>query len=114
MIAEKCESKILNMGEKGKLREAFLSMFRQMAVAADEAEAPASTVILRLYDDDSDLKPGDWAPELHLVIRKVDRVKTPEEVKEEEVFNQSVEAHREPAASGPDKADTEGTEEDSA
>lgn len=76
MIRKECVEKILSLGENQPIRKAFLQMFEQMAKEADKNGDPASTVILQLYDEDSKLQPGDWAPELYLVLRKVEDVKT--------------------------------------
>ncbi len=118
MIPNECANKIMSFGGDKEIRLSFLSMFNHMAEEGDKGNVPASTMILQLYDNDSNLQPGDWAPEIHFVLRKVDRVKTPEEIETERKFNESVraayEAGEPPAAHLPEKVDKSGAEEGSA
>jgi hypothetical protein len=83
MIHEDCRDRILQI----QLNPPNLvGLFNKLS---DEAEAnglPAATVAAVFYDENCNLKEGDWAAELHLVVRKVsderedDRPELPEGV----------------------------------
>lgn len=66
--------KVLGLGQSESIKQGFLDLYRAMANEANIDGAPAKTVVLPLYDASCALEPGDWAPEIHLVIRKVESV----------------------------------------
>ena len=68
------ERKIMALGRGEAVNRGFLDLYRVMANEAVLDGSPAKTMILPMYDKDSGLKPGDWAAELHFVIRKVESV----------------------------------------
>lgn len=72
------EDKVMGLGKGEAVNRGFLDVFRAMANEANFDGAPSKTMILPMYDDSSALQPGDWAPEIHLVIRKVEAVGEPE------------------------------------
>lgn len=67
---------ILNEATKAKLLalkvnpQAYLELFEAIAADAEISDIPSATCIVPIYDE-GDLSPGDWAPELHFVIRRV-------------------------------------------
>ena len=71
--------KVMALGRGEAVNRGFLDIYRAMANEANIDGSPAKTMILPMYDKDSGLKPGDWAAELHFVIRKVESVGEPEE-----------------------------------
>ena len=73
------EDKTLALGQGEAVNRGFLDIFRAMANEGDIDGSPAKTMILPMYDAQSGLQPGDWAAELHLVVRKVESVAQPEE-----------------------------------
>lgn len=66
--------KIMALGRGEAINRGFLDLFRAIANEANIDGSPAKTMILPMYDRDSGLKPGDWAAEIHFVIRKVESV----------------------------------------
>ncbi|MCI0564662.1 MAG: hypothetical protein MN733_39850 [Nitrososphaera sp.] len=66
------EKKIMNLGKGEAVNRGFLDLYKAMANEANYDGAPSKTIILPMYDSESGLKPGDWACELHFVIRRVD------------------------------------------
>lgn len=50
--------------------EAYLELFEAIMADAQIRELPAATCVVCLYDE-GDLQPGEFAPELHFVVRKV-------------------------------------------
>ena len=50
--------------------QAYVELFAAIAADAEMRNLPSATCIATIYDD-GDLSPGDWAPELHFVVRKV-------------------------------------------
>lgn len=68
------EKKTLALGRGEAVNRGFLDIFRAMANEGNIDGSPAKTIILPMYDKDSGLKPGDWAAEIHFVIRKVESV----------------------------------------
>lgn len=69
-----CEQKVLSIGEGESLRRGFLDIFRATINDCLQQDLPSGTLIIPFYDGDSNLKPGDWAAELHLVVRQVESV----------------------------------------
>lgn len=68
MINEKVKAKILGL----KLtNEHLLSLFEEIAADVKIREIPAATLVVACFEY-GDLEPGDFAPELHFVVRKVD------------------------------------------
>ena len=50
--------------------QAYLELFAAIAADAEMRNLPSATCIATIYEE-GDLSPGDWAPELHFVVRKV-------------------------------------------
>lgn len=50
--------------------ELMLQVFENIAGDCLIRESPAGTLVVLLYKD-GDLEPGDFAPELHFVVRRV-------------------------------------------
>lgn len=68
------ERKVMALGRGEAVNRGFLDIYKAMANEANIDGSPAKTMILPMYDSASGLKPGDWAAELHFVIRKVESV----------------------------------------
>jgi len=73
------EDRVMNLGKGEAVNRGFLDIFRALVTEADFDHSPIKTMILGMYDKDCNLQPGDWAAELHFVIRKVESVAQPEE-----------------------------------
>ena len=71
MIKPDCESKIRSM-MANSTGQSFCDLFNAIANDASIERKPSATLVLPLYDDTSKLESGDWAPEIHFVIRKVE------------------------------------------
>lgn len=71
-LPDDVQKKIMGLGRGEAVNRGFLDIYRAMANEANIDGSPAKTMILPMYDKDSGLKPGDWAAELHFVIRKVE------------------------------------------
>ncbi|MHC4121591.1 MAG: hypothetical protein ACYSWO_29310, partial [Planctomycetota bacterium] len=76
MIKDSCKQIIWDWGKPGfegdkEVRRGLIDIFQ--AISEDPAieHLPGVTHILPCYDENSGLVAGDWAPELHLVLRKV-------------------------------------------
>ncbi len=76
MIRSECKEIIWGLGDNSSIRQAFIELFDAISDDAMIRELPAVTHILPCYDENSGLQPGDWAPEIHLVLRKVEDVET--------------------------------------
>ena len=74
ILPSDCEQKVLALGKGEAVNRGFLDIFRAMANEANIDGSPSKTMILPMYDASSGLQPGDWAPELHFVIRKVESI----------------------------------------
>lgn len=94
------EQKVLSLGHGEAVNRGFLDIFRALANEANLDKSPMKTMILGMYDAQSNLQPGDWAAELHFVVRKVESVAQ----QEEGTPGQDV-----PAVRGPDE-DAEGND----
>lgn len=68
------EKKIMALGESESLRRGFLDIFRATAKDAEIQNLPSGTLMIPFYDAESGLQPGDWAAELHLVVRQVESI----------------------------------------
>jgi len=69
-----CEEKIMGLGNNESIRRSFVDLFRAVTNNAIVLGVPNATEVLLLYDEDSNLQPGDWAAEIHLVVRQVESV----------------------------------------
>jgi hypothetical protein len=49
----------------------LVGLFNKLSDEAESNGLPAATVVAVFYDEHCKLKEGDWAAELHLVVRKV-------------------------------------------
>lgn len=83
-IPAACETNLRNTFSQEGFVDQIVNLFNQMVGHAEENELPAVTVSLPLYSRESGLVEGDWAPEIHLVGRKVIGVEDPEEVEDQE------------------------------
>lgn len=72
MIPEQCKDKIRAMSQQDNIREGFVELFTAVSNDADICNLPAGTLVIPMYDEDDNLQPGDWAPELHFVVRRVE------------------------------------------
>lgn len=66
--------KVLGLGSNESVNRGFLDLFNAMVNESNIDGAPAKTVIIPMYDASCALEADDWAPEIHLVIRKVESV----------------------------------------
>lgn len=71
MIHPDCEKKILDIGHGSSVNQAFVDLFKAVAGEMEVTGAPSGTLVTMFYDEESDLKPGDLACELHFVVRRV-------------------------------------------
>jgi hypothetical protein len=78
MLHSDCISKILGLCQGESVRDNFLSLFEAVQNDAEQQFLPHSTLAYPFYDEDSDLKPGDWVAELHFVVRQVEAVDGPD------------------------------------
>ena len=74
MIRSECKQIIWGLGDNASIRQAFVELFTAFSDDAAIRGIPSVTHILPCYDENSGLQPGDWAPEIHLVLRKVEDV----------------------------------------
>lgn len=83
-----CENKIRTLGESESIRQGLLDLFKAMVKESEIEEEqlgetfPHKSLAWLMYED-GDLEPGDWAAELHLVIRKVETVEQTTEAETE-------------------------------
>lgn len=71
-LAPDCVKKIEGLGDNESIRRGFRGMFEALANEATSQKLPASTMVMVLYDENSNIQPGEYAAELHLVVRKVE------------------------------------------
>lgn len=71
MIHHQCQERIMKMGDDATIRRGLVDMFNAASKDAQEKDLPSATLVVPYYDDQCNLQPGDWAAELHLVVRKV-------------------------------------------
>lgn len=76
MIPSACQDKIWTLGDNESVRRGFIDLFNALSNDAEIQGLPSATLILPFYDETSGLQPGDWAPEIHLVLRRVESVDT--------------------------------------
>lgn len=74
MIRQECKDFIWGLGANESIRQGFIELFVAFSDDAAVRGLPAVTHVLPCYDENSGLQPGDWAPEIHLVLRKVEHV----------------------------------------
>jgi hypothetical protein len=72
MISEKCKNFIMNLGTDPEVRVGFINLFDAFSEDPNIQDLPAVSYVLPCYDESCGLQPGDWAPQIHLVLRKVD------------------------------------------
>lgn len=72
MISTKCKQFIMRLGDNDEIRKGFIELFEAFSNEPMNQELPAVTYILPCYDESCELQPGDWAPQIHLVLRKVE------------------------------------------
>lgn len=71
-LADGCVRKIENLGNKESIRRGFRSLFEAITQEALAHHLPASTMVMLLYDEEDQLQSGEYAAELHFVVRKVE------------------------------------------
>lgn len=71
MIRNECKEIIMGLGNDKEVRQGFVELFEAFSEDPAVQELPATTYVLPCYDENSGLQPGDFAPEIHLVLRKV-------------------------------------------
>lgn len=69
-LNQDCINKIKAMASDNT-GQSFCDLFTAIANDSEVQNKPSATLVLPLYDEGSNLRGGDWAPELHFVIRKV-------------------------------------------
>lgn len=69
-----CEKKILSLGEGESVRRGMLDIFKATVNDVVIQGLPNGTCVVPFYNEESGLKPGDWAAELHFVVRQVESV----------------------------------------
>ena len=69
-----CEDRIMKLGNNESIKKGFVDLFRAVSNEAVLKKVPSATFVQLLYDEDSNLQPGDWAAELHFVVRQVESV----------------------------------------
>ena len=67
---EKCIGNVKEFGQNIKA-EHLISIFNQMEIEAKDQDLPAITLITSLYGP-GEVEPGDFAPEIYFVLRKVE------------------------------------------
>jgi hypothetical protein len=68
------EKKILGLGSGEAVNRGFLDLFKAVVNDCIQQNLPNGTCIMPFYDEDSGLEPGDWAAEIHFVVRQVESV----------------------------------------
>ena len=58
--------------------QAYLELFEAIAADAEIRSVPSATLIVPIFEL-GDLSPGEWAPELHFVCRRVAEEPEPEQ-----------------------------------
>lgn len=71
-LPDDVQQKIMGLGRGEAVNRGFLDLFTAMANEGDIDGAPSKAMILPMYDASSGLQPGDWAPEIHFVLRRVE------------------------------------------
>ena len=66
-LTEAIKAKIMGLKVNN---QAYLELFEAIAADAAMRDVPSATCIVPVYEY-GDLSPGDWAPELHFVVRQV-------------------------------------------
>jgi hypothetical protein len=84
-IHEDCKKKIQAFGGNESIKQGLLDLFEAVSNDAEAQGLPSGALVMCLYDEDSNLQPGDWAAELHIVARKVETIdETPDDVREDD------------------------------
>lgn len=68
-IAPDCLRKVEAIGQNAG--RGFADIFRAMATELSLSDDPSQTLVVPMYDETSGLKPGEYAAEIHFVLRKV-------------------------------------------
>jgi hypothetical protein len=68
MIHSDCTNRIMQTQLNS---QNIVGLFNKLSAEAEENGLPAATVVAAFYDEHCTLEVGDWAAELHLVVRKV-------------------------------------------
>ena len=66
-LTEAIKAKIMGLKVNN---QAYLELFEAIAADAEIRGVPSATLVVTVYGE-GDLSPGDWAPELHFVVRRV-------------------------------------------
>jgi len=74
-LTEAVKAKILGVKVSN---QAYLELYEAIMADAQIRELPCATCVVLLYEE-GDLSPGDWGPELHFVVRKVEEPETDSE-----------------------------------
>jgi hypothetical protein len=69
-----CERQVMALGGNDSIKRGLLDIFKATVQDTIIQGLPNGTCVIPFYDKDSDLKPGDWAAELHCVVRQVESV----------------------------------------
>jgi len=72
MIPDACIKRIEHIAKMENITLGFVEMFQAASNEAAVLEKPSVTIVVPLYDEECKLQTGDYAPELHFVVRKVE------------------------------------------
>ena len=72
MIPTKCEAKIRDLARGPNLEQVFIELFEVIIKESKALDNSSGTVVVPMYDEETGLQPGDFAPELHFVARRVE------------------------------------------
>lgn len=70
MLNKDSSQKILNIGKGEPVNRWFLDFFKAMAKEAVIKDAPSVTLVVPMYDEQTNPALGEYLAELHFVVRK--------------------------------------------
>lgn len=71
MLNKKSADKILTMSPSETVNRGFFDLFNATANEAKMMNLPSGTLIVPMYDEETNPLPGEYLAELHFVVRKV-------------------------------------------
>lgn len=71
MLKQQVADNIRGLSKAPDIGASFLEMFETLCADCKQNDLPSSAVIATMYTEDSKLEPGDFAPEIHFVVRRV-------------------------------------------
>lgn len=72
MLPKDCELKIRALAAAPQIETAFVELFTAVINDAKIRNLSAGTLVVPMYDENSGFHSGDYAAELHFVVRKVE------------------------------------------